>query len=655
MKIKKLYVKLLSIVGILYLGGVLQACDDYLTVYPTDQITEGKFWEDKNDLNNVRAGAYTILNRTTSKVLLWGELRSDNFKLNKLDNTSLLHLQDGVLMPSENMFSWSDFYTGINYCNLVLTRGQQMVKKGVDPSFGPGEWRPIKAEMEALRALYYFYLIRAFRDVPYVSEPVTTDKQAMAARIAATPGVAILGDLIDSLEVVKNYAADNFGSEVDNKGRFTKRGIRALLADMYLWRGCLLMNYTKKATNTPYGSIVNISDVRTDSIVGSDTLKISRTATGKLINAAYTNALAQECFNKAIDNCNNILDYMMAKYKENLQKNPGASLIDRTQLYPMVRIVEEPGLTSDNAYNVIFGSKNSSESIFEVQFDGTNTVNAAYKDYLSKYTSSGISTTAMVVNPMFANVNSNETTKGFGRTDFRMLETMLITEYSSFSSNMVYPYVKNLASSIYAKNWQEMGKGGTYNFRTTSTSDANWPVYRLTDIMLIKAEAIARKHASGDVAATDKAIVNADLCDAFDMVNSIFARYNPGLKPAVASEESQYKSTRLNMDRSKLANSVYYGVGKTAANLLTLIYQERQREFVGEGKYWFDIVRQAEAINDPTKSLTDNMSLSTSLKNRLKQLYSLYNPVHSDEMKVNGVRAGGKLNQNPVWDRYSKN
>ena len=83
-------------------------------------------------------------------------------------------------------------------------------------------------------------------------------------------------------------------------------------------------------------------------------------------------------------------------------------------------------------------------------------------------------------------------------------------------------------------------------------------------------------------------------------------------------------------------------------------YQERQREFVGEGKFWFDIVRQAEATNDPTKSLSDNMSLSTSLKNRLKLLYSLYNPVFSDEMKVNGVPAGGKLNQNPVWDRYSK-
>ena len=652
MKMNKIYVKLLSLAGILCFGGVLQSCDDYLTVYPTDQITEEKFWEDKNDLNNVRAGAYTILNRTTPSVMLWGELRSDNFKLMKLDNTSLLHLQEGVLMPSENMFSWSTFYTGINYCNLVLSRGQQMVNKGVDPSLGTGEWRPIKAEMEALRALYYFYLIRAFRDVPYVSEPVSTDKQAMAARIPATPGVAILGDLIDSLEVVKDYAADNFGSENDNKGRFTKRGIRALLADMYLWRGCLLKNYTKKPTNTPYGHIINISDVTTDSIVGKDTLKVSRTAKGKVINDAYTNALAQECFNKAIQHCDAVLDYMKAKYQENLLKNTSASTIEKTQPYPLIRIVEVTGGTPDVAYNSIFGDENSSESIFEVQFDGVNNVNGAYGKYLSNYTSSGVSTSAFVVNSLFANVNSNESAKGFGRTDFRMLETMQISQVTSFSANAVYPYIKNLASSVSANNWQEMGKGGNYTFRTSSTSDANWPVYRLSDIMLMKAEAIARKHAESDKAATASGIVNADICEGFDMVNALFGRYNPGLKPATATEQSEYKSTRLNTDRTNL--NIYYGKDKTAANLLTLVYQERQREFVGEGKFWFDIVRQAEATNDPTKSLSDNMSLSTSLKNRLKLLYSLYNPVFSDEMKVNGVPAGGKLNQNPVWDRYSK-
>jgi hypothetical protein len=63
---------------------------------------------------------------------------------------------------------------------------------------------------------------------------------------------------------------------------------------------------------------------------------------------------------------------------------------------------------------------------------------------------------------------------------------------------------------------------------------------------------------------------------------------------------------------------------------LTLVYNERQREFIGEGKRWFDIVRQAEITNNPTDVLNSYISLPTTVKNRLKQLYSLYVPIHND-------------------------
>jgi len=151
------------------LGSSLQSCNDYLTVYPTDQITEEQFWQDKTDLDNVRAAAYRKLTEsgTTAKILMWGEFRSDNLVLNKMEETSLMHLQNAVLMPTESMFDWSNFYTGINYCNMVIERGERMIQEQTDPSFSDGDWRPIKSEMQALRALYYFYLVRAFRDVPF--------------------------------------------------------------------------------------------------------------------------------------------------------------------------------------------------------------------------------------------------------------------------------------------------------------------------------------------------------------------------------------------------------------------------------------------------------------------------------------------------------
>ena len=101
----------------------------------------------------------------------------------------------------------------------------------------------------------------------------------------------------------------------------------------------------------------------------------------------------------------------------------------------------------------------------------------------------------------------------------------------------------------------------------------------------------------------------------------------------------------------------YYGQNKNAGQLLQLLYRERQREFIGEGKFWFDLVRQAEATNNPTETLQTYMSMTSAVKNRLKQLYSLYNPIYSEELKVNGAGngSGGQLVQNPVWDRYTKN
>lgn len=49
------------------------------------------------------------------------------------------------------------------------------------------------------------------------------------------------------------------------------------------------------------------------------------------------------------------------------------------------------------------------------------------------------------------------------------------------------------------------------------------------------------------------------------------------------------------------------------------------------------------------------MGASTSVRNRLRHIISLYNPIHVDELKANGKGYGngdGKLVQNPTWERY---
>ena len=109
------------------------------------------------------------------------------------------------------------------------------------------------------------------------------------------------------------------------------------------------------------------------------------------------------------------------------------------------------------------------------------------------------------------------------------------------------------------------------------------------------------------------------------------------------------------------------------------VLNERQIEFLGEGKRWFDLVRYAErhaggqdGTRDPRewteenpigngkagvdlmadKFLKNHYSSNpsyTTLKNRFKNRYGLYNLIYYKEIKG----SAGKLEQNPVWNKHT--
>ena len=631
MKTNKIYSKFL-LAGSLLMGGMaLTSCEDFLTVLPTNQITEDDFWNDKNDLDNVRAGAYRQLtiSDVTKRILYWGELRSDNFAQNDMTQTDITYLQTAILQPTQGMFKWGHFYTGINYCNKVLERGEKMTQEGheVDPSFRKGDWLPIKAEMQAVRALNYFYLVKAFRNVPFVTKSVSTDAEAKASRIAATSGVVILDSLCNQLEVAKTYARDKFSNSSETKGRFTKRAIYALLADMYVWRGSMLSKALAKG----------------DTLYKED---------GTAYTEGQLNSMAADCFQKAIDNCDYVMECMQKDYDERLLLSgvKEEEDINRIEAYPYLSYINSRASTNVYDWNYVYlwVNKNDDESVFELQYDGDQNVNSAIGDYLAKYESGNLSNGAMIgasilSSSAMATVNPD---RGFGKTDIRLLET-----YDFKTTTATQVYHKNINTGFTIKDIKDVSQGfsGKPNYRARATMNANWPVYRLADVMLLKAEAIARKFLvmNTDVAAstdenTDGALVN----EGFKLVNALFKRSNPALR-ADNSNGSEYRCDRLKNDYATA------GTAKKASDLLTLVYNERQREFVGEGKRWFDIVRQAEFTNDAQTTLTTYITLPTATRNRLKQLWSLYNPINTDEMKINGVEYGGKLVQNPVWDRYT--
>lgn len=119
---------------------------------------------------------------------------------------------------------WSDHFQGIFRANILLQK-----LPGV--SMDAGEKARFTAEMKALRGTYYFNLVRMFRNVPLLLEPLTTAEiynvtQASPAAVYAQ----IEKDLSEAIPGLPSSL--NMGTEA---GRFTKVAAQAMLGKVYLY------------------------------------------------------------------------------------------------------------------------------------------------------------------------------------------------------------------------------------------------------------------------------------------------------------------------------------------------------------------------------------------------------------------------------------
>ena len=541
------------------------------------------------------------------------------------------YMQEAVLQPSENLYDWSAFYKGINFCNKVLEHGQQMVDKGTDPSFTNIEWQPMKAEMVSLRALYYFYLVRSFRNVPFVRHSISTDAEALVAREKAVPGQVIMDSLIHEVEAVLPTAAINYGRNSSNKGRWTRTSIHALLADMYLWRAGMV--YKGREKGFP---VVNEK--------------------GDTLSAAQEKSLATDLMKKTISHADYVIKEQMDEFKLNLDlNNVPQDDKRRAQTYPLIQSEASSSGIFDAGYSDVLGSSNSSESVFELQYDGVNVKNGVITEmFYGNSGSGGYKSGLMLANPsLFSKDAPVDPAKGYGRTDMRFVSYTLRNDESA-KTNAV-SIVKGAAKSVFITfSGTALGditkSTGSYSMQEASSQSTNWPVYRLSDMMTLKAEAMARLGGFG--------LPDYPERDTYRILDELFRRNNPTADTVAASSNlfckrlRSYKAFKADDDKDGTGWKKRY---EDYGSPLKLAFNERQREFLGEGKRWYDIVRECEFRGATKDVLSDWVGLSSVVRNRLRSLWSLYNPIYLEELKVNGKEYGsktGQLTQNPAWEKY---
>jgi hypothetical protein len=208
---------------------------DYLNIQPTDTVTAGNFYKTETDAIQATNAAYSQLQQNgLFNYSLWaiGDVMSDNSFLGGGGAADGIEFQqlDGFNIPATNPLTtshWQRAYLGIGEANQVLLHVPNITMDATLKNRCLGE-------AEFLRALYYFYLVRAFGDVPLVTAPAAN--AAEAATATRTPVaqvyVQIIKDLTDAITKLPiAYTA------ADDLGRATRLSATALLAKVYLTQG----------------------------------------------------------------------------------------------------------------------------------------------------------------------------------------------------------------------------------------------------------------------------------------------------------------------------------------------------------------------------------------------------------------------------------
>lgn len=582
------------------------SCNDWLTLYPQDRVVEEAFWEDKNDLDGVRYAAYRQMSETLFRLITWGDLRADSYRITAVDGvpsdqkgnrTNFIKVLAALADSTMEFYDWGSVYTTINYCNKVLEHGDEVLAR--DAQFTSTEWKEIKAEMTALRALNYFYLIRSFKDIPYSTKVINSDEEVMS--FGLTNGMAILDTIISDVRNVAGQGRNRFTSTADTKGMITNTAIYALLAEMYLWRSALREGRDKAALDWrgDCDSVIYYGQLALDALANQNELA---SAGGSMMND------------------NSIKDY----FEDQNIKLQNATLISNEKVPENYNSFQNPTVPS---FQAIFSSGNSRESIFELQYNASDSrKNGTVNTFWGNGTD-GLSNTSHLM------VSSDALKKAYNKDEKHMeldtrtwysAQTLIEGQNGEGSPNMFKWFSCDFYNNS-SKKIRTHAVGSEYR---------NWIIYRQTDVMLMIAEALAVR---GDAA-------DLKLCQA--IVDAIHIR-------SMADQSTKaYHITPMNSD-----------------NCLKMVMNERQIELIGEGKRWFDLVRYAERKGggsnpDPREPeymdgqdgvhamideylATTYPSMKATLKNRLKNRYGLYSPIYYMEIKANDYL----IPQNPVWNR----
>ena len=551
-------------------------------ILPDNKTVDEDFWQKKSEVDAVVAAAYAQLRDASAirNMIIWGDFRSDELVVTSTLPSSATYKTALAQIYSCNIETENAFTSWYPFYSAINYCNLVLEKAEGVIAVDPDYTRgDYDANKAQMLALraYCYFYLTKV----FHDIPVTPAAYLNSSDDLNAPQAnpdSVLTMCINDLEEASKYAiSGSTYGDWRDKGYLNQDGINAILADIYLWRASV------NRSASDYEACVSYCD--------------------KIIKAK----------------------------KEAYEQNP------RRRRFGDDEVEKDYYLSEyNNMYSDIFGQsgQNADESIFELQFRNSNTTNTGLDQMYFRY--------------------NNASGNGFGylkaASIFGKVDQTGNGVWNNTVDQRLYEYVYDAAST----NTEQFGVRkfiATASAGTNNTADnkrdtraavyQNWILYRLTDVMLMKAEALVQLYNLGGKAEGDT-------------------------RNEEAFAICQFTNSRALSDANKSSYSMKYNTYKD--KMEELVLAERARELCFEGKRWFDLMRynyrHTEKQADLTKKLTQSYvsnsdaffelalrkyAVPTAMKAKMRDERYLYMPINQDEVEINT-----SLVQNPVYKSSSK-
>ena len=213
---------------------LVNACgEDFITEDPKGSFLEDNYYKNEDQAYSGLVAAYDVMRKQSGgfeNMIAMLNAGSDDFYAGgggATDGTGIQSFSNYTIAPSTIPTSfWNDFFAGIFRANVLLV-------KLPDVPMDQAKKARFAAECKVLRAYYYFELVRTFKNLPLITQPVT---QADYFTIPQVPST----DIYAQIEKDLNEALVDLPPTLQlatEAGRFSKGAAQALLGKVLLYEG----------------------------------------------------------------------------------------------------------------------------------------------------------------------------------------------------------------------------------------------------------------------------------------------------------------------------------------------------------------------------------------------------------------------------------